>query len=106
MLLVAREAEELSGKIIAIPPERPPPLPQVIVRWKDEQQQAVTQTIGSGYALKLAFGQPADGRMPGKIYLCLPDDPKSFVAGTFDAKIRPASASPSSSATKRTAQRN
>jgi len=28
------------------------------------------------------------GRMPGKIYLALPDDLKSFVAGTFNAEIR------------------
>ena len=33
------------------------------------------------------FGQATNGHMPGRIYLCLPDPDKSFVAGTFDAKI-------------------
>ena len=32
------------------------------------------------------------GRIPGRIYLCLPDEAKSFVAGTFDAEIKPAAA--------------
>ena len=34
------------------------------------------------------IGEAANGRMPGKIYICLPDENKSFVAGTFDAEIR------------------
>jgi hypothetical protein len=88
VLLVAREGEELAGKYIFIPPERSPPIPRIILRWKDDQQQALTQTIEAGYAMKLAFGQPVNGKMPGKIYLCLPDDPKSFVAGVFEAHIR------------------
>jgi hypothetical protein len=88
VLLVAREGEDLAGKFIAIPADRPPPLPRVVLRWKDEAQEPATQTINTGYAMKLSFGQPVNGRMPGKIYLCLPDDPKSFVAGVFDAQIR------------------
>jgi hypothetical protein len=94
VVFVAGQAEELSGKFIGIPADRQPPLPRVILRWKDEQQLPFTQTINAGYALKLAFGQPVEGRMSGKIYLCLPDDPRSFVAGTFDARIRPTSKSP------------
>ena len=84
----AHQGEELSGKSVEIPPDRLPPLPQVTLRWKDEDRKAATQKIGGGYALKVAFGEAANGRMPGKIYLCLPDDAKSFVAGTFDAEIR------------------
>jgi hypothetical protein len=90
VLLVAREGEDLAGKVIAIPADRPPPLPRVVLRWKDDQQEPATQTVTAGYAMKLAFGQPLNGRMPGKIYLCLPDDPKSFVAGVFEAQIRKA----------------
>ena len=68
-------------------PDRPR-APRVVLRWKDDQQQPATETITNGYALKLVFGQATNGRMPGKIYLCLPDAAKSFVAGTFDAEIR------------------
>jgi hypothetical protein len=88
VLLIAREGEDLAGKFIAIPADRPPPIPRVVLRWKDEQQEPASQTINAGYAMKLAFGQPVNGRMPGKIYLCFPDDPKSFIAGVFEAQIR------------------
>jgi hypothetical protein len=88
VLLTARQAEDLAGKTVDITPDRTPPLPKVILRWKDDQQQAQRETVNSGYAMKITFGQPAHGRMPGKIYLCLPDPAKSFVGGTFDAEIR------------------
>ena len=63
-------------------------MPRVVLQWKNEQQEPAKQDFTNGYALKLAFGQPAEGRMPGKIYLCLPDEEQSVVAGTFDATIR------------------
>jgi DNA-directed RNA polymerase subunit RPC12/RpoP len=88
VLLTARQGEDLAGKTVEITPDRTPPLPRVVLRWKDDQQQPQKITISRGYALKVAFGQPAHGRMPGRIYLCLPDAAKSFVAGTFDAEIR------------------
>jgi len=88
--LFARRAEELSGKTIEIAATRPPPLPRVSVRWEEGRQQAGRADVWAGYALKLAFRQPANGRLAGKLYLCLPDSAKSFVAGTFDAEIRDA----------------
>ncbi|HEV2394363.1 MAG TPA: hypothetical protein VG146_18595 [Verrucomicrobiae bacterium] len=83
----AHQPEDLSGKTIEVMPERGPPLPTVILRWKDARLQARTEEFQTGYALKLVFGQPANGRMPGKIYLSFPDDAKSFAAGSFDAQI-------------------
>jgi DNA-directed RNA polymerase subunit RPC12/RpoP len=88
VLLFAGQGEELSGKTVEVGPERAPPLPRVVLRWKDDQEKPVTQYFNSGYALKLVFGTAAAGRIPGKIYLCFPDDAKSFVAGTFEAEIR------------------
>jgi DNA-directed RNA polymerase subunit RPC12/RpoP len=85
--LFARQGEELSGKTVEIPPNRPR-APQVVLRWKEAQQQPTTETIYSGYALKVVFGQATNAHMPGQIYICLPDETKSFVAGTFDAEIR------------------
>jgi hypothetical protein len=43
------------------------------------------------------FGQATNAHIPGRIYLCLPDPARSFVAGAFDAEIRkpsPPKASP------------
>jgi predicted RNA-binding Zn-ribbon protein involved in translation (DUF1610 family) len=85
--LIARQGEELSGKTLEITPDRPR-APRVVLRWKDEQQKPATENFNSGYALKIVFGQATNRHMPGKIYLCLPDPAKSFVAGTFDAEIR------------------
>jgi hypothetical protein len=88
VLLFARAGEELSGKSIQVTPDRGPPLPRVVVRWKNVQDKGESQNVNSGYALRVDFGQATNGRMPGQIYLCLPDDSKSVVAGTFDAEIR------------------
>ena len=88
ILLTARQGEDLAGKTVEITPDRTPPLPRVVLRWKDDQQQPQKVTINGGYALKVAFGQPAHGHLPGRIYLCLPDPARSFVGGAFDAEIR------------------
>ncbi len=86
--LFVQQAEDLSGKTILVRPERPPPLPDIVVRWKDEQGQAQSEHIGSGYTLKIVFGQPSDGKMPGRIFVALPDQSKTFAGGTFEAAIR------------------
>ena len=88
IVLPFRPGEDFNGKTVEAAPGQAPPVPRVILRWKDDQQEAAKQEIKGGYALKLAFGQPANGRLPGRIYLCLPDEAKSVVAGTFDAEIR------------------
>ena len=48
----------------------------------------MTQLFTNGYAMKIEFGSVAADKMTGKIYLCLPDVSKSFVAGSFNAEIR------------------
>ncbi|HYG34420.1 MAG TPA: hypothetical protein VEC99_06525 [Clostridia bacterium] len=82
-------AEELSGKTVVITPTQPPPVPRVVLRWRD-RQQSVTARIHGGYALKIFFGQAANGKMPGRIYVALPDEGRSYAAGNFEAEIRPA----------------
>jgi hypothetical protein len=39
----------------------------------------------TGYALTLALGQRKDGKVPGRVCLCLPDEQKTVLAGTFEA---------------------
>jgi hypothetical protein len=87
LYLFAHQGEELSGKTVQIDPDRTR-APRVVLRWKNAQQQPATETINGSYALRVVFGGATNGRMPGKIYICLPDSSKSFVAGTFDAEIR------------------
>jgi len=88
--LFAQQGEELGGQTVVIAPDRPSPVPNVVLRWKDDEDKAVNRNITDGYALKVIFGEPGDKHVPGKIYLSLPDENKSFVAGTFDAEIRKA----------------
>jgi hypothetical protein len=40
------------------------------------------------YAMKLEFGKAQNGVVPGKIYVCLPDQGRSVVAGTFTLKLQ------------------
>jgi len=89
IVLFAKEGEELSGKTVEVTPDRLPPLPKITLRWKDIDDKGKTHNIASGYALKVVFGLAANKRITGKLYLGLPDEAKSFVAGTFDAEIRP-----------------
>ncbi len=86
--LPARVGTEWSGKTLEILPARVPPVPKITLRWKDDQDQTITEQYGAGYALKIVFGQASSNRLPARIYLALPDDAKSFVAGTFTAEIR------------------
>ena len=88
--LFAKEGEELSKKTVLVGPERPPPIPTIVLRWKDENDQGRKQDFTSGYALKMSFGEANNSRMPGKIFVAFPDEAKSFVAGTFEAEIRKA----------------
>ncbi len=63
-------------------------VPQVTKRWKRNARFAPQyKSFTSGYAMHLELGQPADGSIPGKIYLALPDPEQSVVAGNFRASI-------------------
>ena len=44
-----------------------------------------TYLFPNGYAMTLELEPRKGGQLPGKIYLCLPDEEKSFLAGTFTA---------------------
>jgi hypothetical protein len=45
------------------------------------------QSFMNGYSLRLEFGERVGNEIPGRIYLCLPDPAKSYVAGTFRARL-------------------
>ena len=87
-------AHEPGGKSLDIAPDQPEPAPKVVLHWRDDEQKPAKQDFPGGYALKLAFDQATEGHVQGKIYLCLPDEAKSVVAGTFEAAIRKPKPSP------------
>ena len=61
--------------------------PRVSLRWKQANLRTA-QIFTNGYAMSVIFGYPGATNFPGKIYLCLPDKSRSWVAGTFNADIR------------------
>ncbi len=80
-----RQAEELSGKTAEVNPTDPV-APRVVLHWKEEDR--LSETFHTNYTMKVEFGLAANGAIPGKLFLSLPDDSKSWVAGTFRADIR------------------
>ena len=85
--LYANQTARLAGQAVNITSDTTN-APRIRLRWKEDQQQNKTQDFHAGYALQIKFGQLAGNRLPGKMYLCTPDDEKSYVAGTFNAEIR------------------
>jgi hypothetical protein len=67
--------------------------PQVKMTWS-EGGAVQSTTFAKGYGLKLQFGQAKNRRVSGNIYLCLPDDSKSWFAGTFALRLPKAAAKP------------
>lgn len=60
---------------------------KITLRWK-EDGKVRRASFTDGYALRLEFGALVKNRLSGKIYLCAPDDDKSYLMGTFDADAR------------------
>lgn len=88
VLLPRRPAQNFARKEFMITTNFPGKSPRVILRTKDAQQQEVTQSINGGYVMKLQFDAVSDGHLPGRLYLCTPDEARSVVVGSFNAEIR------------------
>jgi hypothetical protein len=98
----AERAEELAGKTIEVAADRTPPVPVVVIRWIDEQGRPDEQMVSAGYVLLAQFGELEGGRLPGQLYLALPDESRSYAAGLFVAAVstnRPAGTNESTAVT-------
>ncbi len=63
-------------------------VPQVTKRWKTNPKFAPQyKAFSTGYAMHLELGQVANGALPGKIFLALPDPTQTVVGGSFSASI-------------------
>jgi hypothetical protein len=60
--------------------------PRVRMTW-NEGDVIQTATYNKGYGMKLQFDQAVNRKVSGKIYLCFPDDSKSYIAGTFEVRV-------------------
>ena len=90
LTLSAGKDENFSGKTFEIGPDSGPgSLTVSMTRKGAEGSLAETKVYSEKLALRLEFGAEDGGKLPGKIYLCLPDAAKSYVAGTFTAVLEP-----------------
>ena len=82
-----KAGENLSGKTLTIAPETRA-APRVWKKWKVVGKTALQQKVYSkGYAMKLQFGEVSEDKVPGKIFLSLPDEDQSVVTGSFVATV-------------------
>jgi len=90
LYLRGRPGQGLAGQSLTVSNlSRGSSVPQVLKRWKTNPQlPATVKSYSIGYTMKLDLGQTnADGTLPGKIYLALPDNEQSVIGGAFTATI-------------------
>jgi len=72
------------------------PKPQIRMYWLEPGPQSLEARRKSSqsaplvyekYVLRLEFGEYKNGKLPGRIYLCVLDQKKSFICGTFVASV-------------------
>ena len=81
------QAESLSGQTLNVTTNADKAA-KISLRWKDAGGAVQKANFDNGYAMRLEFGALANGRLPGKIYLCTPDAEKSYLMGSFNADAR------------------
>ena len=85
IILPIKTGETISGKSFKVAATDTERQPQVTLNWKDEGAKVPgTANFTKGYGMRLEFGAVADGKVPGKIYLSVPDAEQSYVAGHFE----------------------
>lgn len=99
VVLFENNLNQLAGRTFTVPGGQGT-TPHIWMKWKEAGQNVPKQTsFTKDYAMRLEFGPMSNGKLPGKIYLCVPDEQKSYMRGTFEidtqAKAgRPAAGSP------------
>ena len=87
-----KPGEKLEGNSWTITKDQAKGGPLVVKRWRPRPSDGLIQKeFAGGYALKLEFGQPDRGSLPGKIFIALPDAEQTVAGGNFSARIRVAS---------------
>ena len=85
VVIFENDVAKLSGQSFTVPSADSMMNPHILMLWKEAGENVPKQrTFMERYALRLEFGPVSGGKLPGKIYLCVPDVEKSFIAGTFE----------------------
>ena len=88
VVVFENDVSKLSGQSFIVPKAEFGSNPHIWMKWKKSAERMPEQRcFMDRYAMRLEFGQLSGSKLPGKIYLCLPDKEKSFIAGTFEAQV-------------------
>src|SRR5207244_2778371 len=79
------KTESLEGQSFTVEAKKGFNHPHVHLTHK-EGNAPKTEMYMDRYALKLEFGKADNGKLPGKIYLCVGDAASSYVIGSFVAE--------------------
>jgi len=85
IFIFTKEGEETEGNTINVKPSDGYGSPHVHMGGSKAPK---TETFMKDYSMRLELGTASGGKLPGKIYICIPDDDKSFVAGRFTADVK------------------
>lgn len=89
IFMFLKKGEALEGKAFNISEDHGFGAPHIHMKWRDGGKNTPeTKIFMKKYAMRLQFREKQNGALPGDIFLSLPDDSKSFVAGTFMAELR------------------
>jgi len=82
-----KPGEGLGGMSLTISNEmRGSSLPSITKLWKTNPRYGPTvKPFAYGYAMQLELSQPTNGLIAGKVFLALPDNEQSVIAGRFTA---------------------
>lgn len=89
IFLFLKEGEKVDNRTFDITKGQGFGSPHIHMKWKQKGQNAPkTEIFMKDYTMSLKFGKRENGTLPGKISLSLPDKNRSYVKGTFFAKIK------------------
>ncbi len=89
IFLFIKKGEVLEGKQYIIDKSTGFNSPHIYIKWKEKNKDIPkSKVFMKDYVMRLEFGAKKEGKLSGKIYLCLPDDQKSIIAGHFSAIIK------------------
>jgi hypothetical protein len=94
IFLFLEEGEDAAGRTFRIGPKARFGSPHVHLSQRAKPGEGIPGNLGiyfNEYAMLIEFGERKGNQLPGRIYLCTPDEGRSFVAGTFVVGAEPES---------------
>jgi tetratricopeptide (TPR) repeat protein len=89
IFLFLKKDENIEGKTFNISKDHGFGAPHIHMKWKPENKNIPeTKIFMKNYVMRLEFGKKEGNSLPGKIYLSLPDEFQSSIAGTFTSEVR------------------